>query len=145
MDYDDLLLRLSNYGPTGSYDSERAEAWHAVTALQERVEELEVGLVKWAERAERAESDLAAAREERDKWHQAYQSMLDPFVRAKMLEPAPPMIAPVGMAEQVLLHERDKLKADLAAARALLRDAKKYVPAQLGNAILSALAGKDAP
>jgi hypothetical protein len=51
-----------------------------------------------------------------------------------------------------LIAERDKLKADLAAARALLRDVRTYVPTHpypnekaVIDRIDAALAGKDAP
>ena len=42
--YDELLLRLSNYGPTGSYDSERAEAWHAITKLRAERDALQLSV-----------------------------------------------------------------------------------------------------
>lgn len=69
MDYDDLLARLSNYAPSGSYDAERAESWRAITALQARVAELDLQrnqaiaeIAVWAQDCGKAQADLATAR-----------------------------------------------------------------------------------
>ena len=108
MDYDDLLARLSNYAPSGSYDAERAESWRAITALQARVAELDLQrnqaiaeIAVWAQDCGKAQAELAAARAE-----------LDVAVRT------------VGKVQS----ERDIAYDQLAAARALLREVREWIP-----------------
>jgi hypothetical protein len=145
MDYDELIRRLRHapYLTVGA-DLKRAAA-DAIAALQEQLEgsrnELQAELdgnaelrklgawecetfpafvTRIANERDDAFEELKQAYAKRDAWHQAYLASIDPIIRAKLLEPAPPMVAPIGAAEEVLLRERDEL-------RGLLREARKHM------------------
>lgn len=67
-----------------------------------KIRTLRNAAVTATERAERAEAEIRNWRRhadhlviERDQWHAAYQRALDPLVRAKMMEPPPPIVMPV--------------------------------------------------
>ena len=145
MDYNDLLARLSNYAPSGSYDAERAESWRAITALQARVAELEHTNSARVDQAER-ERDVAiavadanwvthqqivAVRAERDAYRDAMAKMNAPAIALAALQPPPPIIMPARdweLHQQIqTLNERIAyLEPILIAARNLVDNAEEY-------------------
>jgi hypothetical protein len=165
MDYDKLVQRAREVDFTGDYVVTRTQLADAIVQLQALVAELQRLLAadKSANRLYRAINHL----DEDD-----YDRRAEPFVvsyldglsvgpnnRNSVRAALADHFADIGQraerAEAELAASRSAhgttttlLKQaldDLAAARAPLRDAKKYVPAQLGNDILAAPAAKDAP
>ena len=86
-----------------------------------------LGLCRKAEiRSLRVELDRCIARiegltKERDKWIECHRQLMDPIIRAKMLEPSPPMICDANVPG--LIAENDLLRHDLD--RCMERDTER--------------------
>jgi len=92
------------------HESLRAETLKANHNLQARAEELKTAL-----------------HFEREAHGRALREALDPVVRAKMMEPPPPLLLSPDVA--ALMSERDALKAQLAEAMGVLRYLVEFIAA----------------
>jgi chromosome segregation ATPase len=114
MYYEELLGRLRAYAPRGSYDGERAEAAAAIECLMRENAEIQDDLNERLDEIIRVSKQLAAAQE-------VAERLREEVLHLKRMEQH-------GITgRRALLDECDSLRQDLAAARALLREARDRV------------------